>query len=331
MSYQKHCPHEWNQPAPFIPNWVRETPKPTVCPQPILPVTPNPVFPNTAALQMCNPLKIEKTDSCSVLITFSVPAESIIHLPTKALEVKTIKKDFKLTQNHFFNSAPTPPGISSDTPKLFIGGLVRKDIQYSEAVHQTHTTVAGVMKDFVVDIPISCVIDLGRYLQFPPIHYDQLREYGTAESTTAQGRFSTKDPLQSKAEFNLLSQQFYNPMPTCQLVFSQINETDNALDCIPLYGGPPEEYTFATLQEKMVILIQLRLTFPTPINHKNPHCNPDNKSEREDNYCYDKDSKHYKKNKCSDSKAFFSKINTLLTKLTCIIKGPHLVALLLCK
>ncbi|AFQ42398.1 hypothetical protein [Desulfosporosinus meridiei] len=324
MSYQKNCPHEWKQPAPFIPNWVRETPKPNVCPQPIPPVTPNPVFPNTAALQMCNPLQIEKIDSCSVLITISVPAESIIHLPTKALEIKTIKKDFKLTQNHYFNSAPTPPGISSDTPKLFIGGLVRKDIQYSEAVHQTPTTVAGVIKDFVVDIPISCVIDLGRHLQFSPIHYDQQREYGFTES-------STKDPLQSKAEFNLLSEQFYNRMPTCQLVFCQINETDNALDCIPLYGGPSKEYTFTTLQEKMVILIQLRLTFPTPIDYKNPHCNPDNESERENNHCYDKDSKHNRKNKSPNSNALFSKINTLLTKLTCIIKGPHLVALLLCK
>ena len=114
-------------------------------------------------------------------------------------------------------------------------------------------------------------------------------------------------------EFNNLSKQFYNPLPTCQLLFSQINEMDDALDRLPLQGGPFEECTFTTLQEKMIILIQLRLTFPTQITRPDSHCN------------HDKDCKHChtKKDNCIDPKVIFSRISSLLSKLTQKIKGPH--------
>ncbi|EHQ87554.1 CsxC family protein [Desulfosporosinus youngiae] len=308
MSHQKNCSHQWTQHAPFIPNWVRGTPSPKVCPQPIPPVSPNPTFPSNAILQMCTPLQFEKSGPNSVVVTVSIPAESVITLPTKALEIKLIKKNLKITQSHFLNCVPSEPGIPHDTPKLFLEGFVRKDIQYSEAVHQTSTTVSGVMKDFLVDIPISCVIDLGKHLIFPPIYYDQQKEYGFANSITLpSGCLSNNLP-----EFNLLSRQFYNQSPACQLLFSQINEMDHALDRLPLQGGPLEECTFTTLQEKMIILIQLRLTFPTQINYPDDPC-----------------SCHPKKDKCSDLNLLFNKISTILAKLNRIIKGPHVALLLL--
>ena len=322
MTHQKHClcPHQWTQPTPFVPTWVRETPSPKVCPQPIQPVTPNPTFPNTATQQMCTPLQLEKSGPNTVLITISIPAESTIKLPTRALEIKMIRKTLKITQNRFFNCVPSEPGIPHDTPKLFLGGFVRKDIQYSEAVQQTSTTVTSIMKDFVVDIPISCVIDLGKHLIFPPIHYNQQREYGFAKSASLPSEFSSKDPMLSSdlSEFNLLSRQFYNPLPTCQLLFNQINEFDDALDCLPLQGGPLGERTFTTLQEKMIILIQLRLTFPTQIKHPDTHCE------------HDKECKHcqIKKDNCIDPKVIFDRISAILSKLNRIIKGPHVAPLL---
>jgi len=260
------CPHEWTQSAAFIPAWVRETPTPKVCPQPIHPVTPNPIFPNTATLPICYPLQLKKIGHETVLVTVSIPAESIITLPTDALEVKMIRKHLKITQSRFFNSVCSVPGIPPDTPKLFLGGFVRKDIQYSQVVRQTSTTVEGVIKDFVVDIPISCVIDLGKHLIYPPIHYDQQREYGFVRSTPLPS--GSKDQMLSndQTEFNVLNQQFYNPLPTCQVIYSQINEMDDALNRGSLLDGPFEEGSFRTLQEKMTILIQLKLTFPTRLN-----------------------------------------------------------------
>lgn len=273
MTFEKHCPHQWTQTAPFIPTWVRETPPPAVCPHPIQPVVPNPTIPRTATLPTCTPLEVKKTDRCTMLITVSVPVESIITLPTDALEIKAIKKNLKLTQSRFFNCVLSEACISQDTPKLFLAGFVRKDIQYSEIVRQTATAVEGVIKDFVVDIPISCVIDLGRHLIFPKVHYDQQREYGFARTTTLPSGFSSRDHMLSSdfTELNTVSETYYNSSPTCRLVFSQINEMDDALDRVPLQGGPFEEGVFRTLQEKMIILIQLQLTFPTQIYEADEH------------------------------------------------------------
>lgn len=304
MFQQQNCPHQWTQRAPFIPTWVRETPSPKQCPQSIPPVIPNPRFPNTASLQMCTPLQCEKTGPHTVLVTVSIPAESIITLPTKALDIKMIRKNLKITQSRFFNCVSTEPGIPHDTPKLFLGGFVRKDIQYSEAFQQTATTVSGVIKDFVVDIPISCVIDLGRHLIFPPLHYNHQAEYEFAKSTPLSSEFPTKDNMLSNdlTEFNTLSTQFYNPLPTYQLLFSQINEMDDALDRLPLQGGPFEESTFTTLKEKMVILIQLRITFPTKIKYRDAHCG------------HDKDHKHCPTKRYKIQRCLCKKILALLAK-----------------
>lgn len=300
MTFQKHCPHEWTQPAPFIPNWVRETPSPQVCPPPSPPITPNPVFPKTAITQICTPLKLEKIGPRSILMTVSIPAESIITLPSKALEINAIKKDFILTHSQFFGGTPSPLDIGHDGPKLFIGGLVRKNIQYSEAIYHTPTTVTGIAKGFVVDIPISCAIDLGRHLIFPPIHYNQNREYEFSKSISPHSEVSCQFSCSSGTEFGLLSQQFFNPVPTCQLLFSQINEIDDALDRIPLQGGPCEKYTFTTLQEKMIILLQLRLDFSSPIQDCDPQYSPDNVCSTD---------------KSCDSKTLLERMNTLLWKL----------------
>ena len=231
MTEHNHCPHQWIQTAPFTPAWVLSMPSTTVCPQPNHTVTPNPVFPSTATLPMCTPLELKKTGPCTVLVTVSIPTESIFTLPTKALEIKMIKKSLRITQCRFFNCSPPVPGIPHDTPKLFLGGIVRKDIQYSEAIRQTTTTVEGIIKDFVIDIPFTCVVDLG-----------------------------------------CIHEQFLNSLPNCELIFSQINEMDDALDRVPLPGGPSEEGVFRTLQEKMVVLIQLRLTFPTEVDPPHTHC-----------------------------------------------------------
>lgn len=261
----KQCPHHWAQEAPFISNWVQQTPPaPPWTPQ-SQPVTPNPIMPFTATLPICTPLEIKQIDPRTVLVSVSIPAESVFTLPTKALEIKNIRKNFKITQCRFFNFVPQVPGVPSDTPKLFIGGFIRKDIQYSEAVQQTATTIEGVIKDYVMKIPISCVVDLGGRLVIPSTLYSKQAEYEYSDPSHLPSGVALKDKLQFSdfAEFNVVNQQFLNLLPNCELIFSQINEMDNALDRIPLHGGPSGEGVFKTIQEKMIILIQLRLIFPT--------------------------------------------------------------------
>ncbi|MDR3585589.1 MAG: hypothetical protein P4L59_09715 [Desulfosporosinus sp.] len=279
MTDQKHCTcscscsHQWTQTAPFTPAWALQTPSTPACtPQSQSPIQ-NPYFSTTATLPICTPLELRKIGPNTMLITVSIPAEATITLPTKALEIKMIKKNLKITQCRFFNCIPTVPGIPHDTPKLFLGGFVRKDIQYSEVVRQTATTVEGTIKDFVVDIPISCVVDLGKHFKFPPVYFNQQKEYGSSTSTTLPSGFSSNEKLLSGdlSEFNVVSQEYHNPLPSCELIFTQINEMDNALDRVPLQGGPFEEGVFRTLQEKMIVLIQIRLSFQPDNDH--PHDN----------------------------------------------------------
>jgi len=70
----------------------------------------------------------------------------------------------------------------------------------------------------------------------------------------------------------MVSTEFLNSLPTCKLVFSQINEMDDAIDRVPLKDGPFEEGTFRTIQEKMIILIQLQITFQTAIDPPAASC-----------------------------------------------------------
>lgn len=228
----------------------------------------NPAFISTASLIRCAPLSVNETSPGTIYVTVSIPAESVITLPTAALEIKRISKVVKITQCRFFNAIPAiAAGTPADTAKLFLGGFVRKDIQYTEvtAGTPTSTTVAGTIRDFVVDIPVSCVADLGTAFTLPPQTFDQEQVYEYATSKSLPTGFSTKDRLLSGdlSEYNVLSNKFLNVLPSCQLVYSQINEMDDALDRVALAGGPFEEGTFRTLQEKMVLVVQVKITFPT--------------------------------------------------------------------
>ncbi|MDQ7092947.1 hypothetical protein REC12_05045 [Desulfosporosinus sp. PR] len=265
--YKCHCPHQWCQTSTFVPNWVLTMPAPSPPPN-IQPVTPNPVFPNTATLPTCTPLQLIQTSPTTALVTVSIPAEAVFTLPTKALEIKMIRKNLKLTQCRFFNYSPPIICKPQDTPKLFLGGFVRKDIQYSEATRQTATTIEGVIKDFVIDVPWACVVDLGNTLIIPPTFFNQQHEYEFFSSTSLPSGFSTKDKLMSGdlSELNVVSTEFFNPLPTCTLVYSQINAMDDALDRVAMSNTLIGEGQFSRVQEKMVILIQLQLNIPAAID-----------------------------------------------------------------
>jgi hypothetical protein len=244
-----------------MPSWPQQTPTP-VCP-PKDHADPNPKFPSTATLTMCTPLQVIQPCPDTVLVTVSIPAETIFTLPTDALEIKKIKKNLKITQCRFFNSPPSVFGIPQDTPKLFLGGFVRKDIQYSEPIRHTKHTVEGKIRDFVIDVPWSCVVDLGSTIVIPPTLFNQQQEYEFFRAQKLPRGFAEKDELLSSdlSEFNEVSNEFFNRLPKCTLVFSQINEMDEALDREPLKCGPFEEGLFRKVQEKMIIVLQLRLTF----------------------------------------------------------------------
>ena len=228
------------------------------------PITPNPIYPANATLPLLTPLAVKQKGN-TVLVTASIPAEAIITLPTDALEIKRISKTLKVTQCRLLHApAPILPGLPADTPKLFIGGFVRKDIQYTKVCNQTAITVEGDIRDFVIDIPISGVVNLGSRLDLPTLHLDQEQEYEYASRWRLGKGFPEKERLLSPdfTEFNVISNKILNRLPVCELVYSQIHEMDDQLDRVGLCGGPFEEGTFRILQEKMVVVFQVAITFP---------------------------------------------------------------------
>ena len=231
--------------------------------QQVDPVQPNPSFAVAATQPVFRPLAVTQTGN-TVVVTVSIPAESFITLPEQALEIKSITKNLKITQCRFFNAIPPiAAGKPADTPKLFLGGFVRKDIQYANVTNKSASTVEGAIKDFVVDIPISGVVDLGSHLTVPALQFDQQQVYQYLKTLPLPSGFAGKDKLMTGdlSEFNVMSNKFLNKLPTCELIYSQINEMNDAIDRVPLPGGPFEEGVFRTLQEKMVIVIQVGLTF----------------------------------------------------------------------
>lgn len=226
--------------------------------------TPNPIYPANATLPLLTPLAVKQKGN-TVLVTASIPGEAIITLPTEALEIKRISKKLKITQCRIMN-APTPviKGLPADTPKLFIGGFVRKDIQYTQMRNRTATTVEGDIRDFVIDIPISGAVNLGPCRVLPTLQFDQEKEYEYASKRPLGVGFPDKERLLSSdfTEFNVISNKFLSRLPSCELVYSQINSMDDQLDRKVLCGGPFEEGTFRTLQEKMVVVVQIAITFP---------------------------------------------------------------------
>ena len=226
--------------------------------------TPNPIYQANATLPLITPLAVTQSGN-TILVTASIPAEAIITLPNEALEIKRISKKLKITQCRFFNAIPAPiPGGVADTPKLFLGGFVRKDIQYVKVNDRTATTVEGELKDFVVEVPVSGVVNLGTGLVIPELLLGEDSEFEYARRRRLGEGFPEKERLLSGdfTENNLVSTSLLNRLPVCELVYSQIMEMDDQLDRHHLWGAPFEEGTFRTLQEKMVIVVQIAITFP---------------------------------------------------------------------
>ncbi|HWQ71073.1 MAG TPA: hypothetical protein VN370_02015 [Desulfitobacteriaceae bacterium] len=251
------------KPYPTVPAQSSDTRTAQSSCQQAAPVQQNPSFSAAANLPVYTPLAVTQTGN-TVFVTVTIPAESFITLPEQALEIKKVTSNLKITQCRFFNAIPPiAAGKPADTAKLFLGGFVRKDIQYAKVIRSTDKTVEGQIKDFVVDVPISGVVDLGSNLIVPPLQFDQQQEYEYFKTLPLPSGFAGKDRLLTAdlSEFNVLDNKFLNRLPTSQLIYSQINDMNDAIDRVALCGGPFEERVFRTIADKMVIVFQVSLTF----------------------------------------------------------------------
>lgn len=203
-------------------------------------------------------------DLAVVDITSNIVAN--IHFPDPVLEIKDIKKRVKIVQCRLI-TPPAAPGQQFSAPgatfPVFIKGFVRKNIQYATpCTNEKGNCVSSEIKSLTVDVPFECVtnVTLVRAVQLPQpnvkTEFDFFREQKLGHG------FPEKDHLLSSdlSQFHQESAQFYNELPFCELLQSNITEWDEAIDRKPLPGNAPfEEGTFENLVEKMIVRIRIKL------------------------------------------------------------------------
>jgi len=187
-------------------------------------------------------------------LTVQVNVNSFIKLPKSALEVKDIKKRLKITQCR----------LLQNTNILFIKGFVRKNIDFSTRYCSNYDGVCGDIKHCTVDTPFECTTAVTFNGTAPaPVIPSTRSEFEYFRKEKLPKIFPEKEKLLSGdlSQFNQTSTEFLNELPYCELISSEIVEFDEYLGRRPIYdaSAPFEEKEFKKLEEKMVILITLKI------------------------------------------------------------------------
>lgn len=189
-------------------------------------------------------------------LTVQVNLDACIQFPTPVLEIKDVKKQIKLVQCR----------LLLPTNKLFIKGFVRKNIQYASPIPEPDChlkTISSSIKSLTVDIPFSCVTEIKHFLRKPvQPTINKRTEFDFLISDPLPSGFPEKDEFLSNdlSQFHQNSTQYYNELPFCELVSSNIIEWDEAINRSKLSkDGSIGEGVFTQVEEKMVVDITLKV------------------------------------------------------------------------
>lgn len=189
-------------------------------------------------------------------LTVQVNLDACIKFPKPVLEIKDVKKRIKLVQCR----------LLLPTNKLFIKGFVRKNIQYASPNTEPDCdikTISSSINSLTVDVPFSCVTEIQHYLRKPvQPAVNKRSEFDFLISEALPSGFPEKDEFLSSdlSQFHQNSTQYYNELPFCELVSSNIIEWDEAIDRSHLSKDAPiGEGVFTQVEEKMVVDITLKV------------------------------------------------------------------------
>lgn len=170
-------------------------------------------------------------------ITIQANVEATIKLPTFAREIKSIRKNVSLTQCKAIPSFLDPTG----RVKLFVQGIVHKNIQYVEDCN-------GCIKDYSVDVPFSC-------FQEVPLENPVIFPFGqfSRKSSVDEVRELSKDGHGAdRCTFGTVTFEVFNEPIGCKLLFAAVNELDILHD-FDNWGR------FDKITEKMEVLLAIKL------------------------------------------------------------------------
>ncbi|WP_051353090.1 CsxC family protein [Thalassobacillus devorans] len=167
-------------------------------------------------------------------VELQATVEADVHLPTPAREVKAIKKNVSLKQCEAFRSP-----ISETLVKVFITGVVHKNIQYVEAC-------SGNLKDYSVDVPFTCSDDVEVF---------ELVEQDFSQKSSLTGEYRYLDNHKHGADrcrSGSYTYEYFNEPIECKLLYADIFELD-------LYKDHDRFGRFNRITEKMDINLLFKL------------------------------------------------------------------------
>ncbi|WP_439096851.1 CsxC family protein [Bacillus massiliigorillae] len=182
--------------------------------------------------------------------TIQISIEATIDLRAPATEIKQVKKSVFLDQVKLVPVAPftrigTTDFFEVTRAKLFVGGHIRKDIQFTTAGAVAGTCLTNLL-DRVVDVPFTGFTDVAFASVNRPI-------IGISETAEANFLNETNPlaPRLDKYYFNNLVK--FNEQPYGELVAANFFE----LDFSPTITTP--EGAFTSITEKLVLELTLKV------------------------------------------------------------------------
>ncbi|MCU9614538.1 DUF3794 domain-containing protein [Caldibacillus lycopersici] len=192
--------------------------------------------------------------------TIQLNLDGNTEFPEPVLEIKEIKRNLKLTQCR----------LLLPTNKLFLKGVVRKNITYATPKQSTARYIVSRIHSLTTDIPFEAVTEI-EFINQPIFHPTPEQEnffFFAKEKLIPD--FSHKRRLLSRdfALHEQVTKEVFNEEPYCELISSKFIEFDEAIDrktgrVIGILGErmevPFDEGTFYQMEEKMIVEITLRV------------------------------------------------------------------------
>ncbi|MCA1022050.1 CsxC family protein [Halobacillus litoralis] len=164
--------------------------------------------------------------------------EADFHLPTPARAIKNIEKNMTLTQ-----CKAIPVVGRRDRVKLFVEGVIHKNIQYVEDAF-------GYVRDYSIDIPFKAydLVNLQEDIDYPFGF-----EYSVKENVLQYRELSDDGMGADRCEFGSVTFEINNEPIHCKLLAHAVNQLDLVSD-FDKWGR------FNKVTEKMDIVLVIKLT-----------------------------------------------------------------------
>lgn len=176
-----------------------------------------------------------------VLAEFAVQidVESKIKLNCPAYEIKRIEKQVFLTQCRYI----------AGTNKVFIGGYIRKNIEYASKACISKHGMAGMIKDETVQVPfqVATAVRFARRPRiFPNPRATDTRYYDAC-------RIGKDIREADRASFEIFNEPVYPELLWSKIYDADIDEKGCMIDCLP------NEEEFQSFIDKSVVYIGIKL------------------------------------------------------------------------